>query len=193
MIRTVTGRSSFGRRRSACSVACCIDDAQAVALATVDRSGVPTPSACHSIAKQSTASKRTMTATGQLVWGEQQRRRHRMFAWQMQEGIDRLAAGGQVDAPGNDSPFIGQTELKAESSLNDRRYQSVAEVPAGAARAQNWVQIFPPPRRYLRAAKLHYEFVVVLLCQRSGFELSASRKPTAIVSAPASSLQGRIP
>jgi hypothetical protein len=113
--RRVTGRSSFVRRRpawTAASLATCIDDAQAVALATVDRSGVPTPSARHSIAKQSTTSKRTMT-----------RRRHRMLAWQMQEDIDRLVAGGQVDAPGNDSPFIGQTELKAELGLNDRRYQ----------------------------------------------------------------------
>jgi hypothetical protein len=59
-----------------------------------------------------------------------------MLAWRMQEDIDRLAAGSVVDAPGNDSPFIGQTELKAELSSNDRRYQSAAEVPAGAARAQ---------------------------------------------------------
>jgi hypothetical protein len=80
-----------------------------------------------------------------------------MLAWQMQEDIDRLAAGGQVDAPSNELPFIGQTELVAELSLNDRRYQSVAEFPAGAARAQKrsrWVhggyRLFP--RRDLPAS-----------------------------------------
>jgi hypothetical protein len=106
------------------------------------------------------------------VWGKQQRRRHRMLAWQMQEDIDRLAVGGQVDAPGNDSRFIGQTELRAELNLNDRRYQSVAEVPAGAARAQKKLLahrgfgFFPPPRRYLRAA--NNTMILLLFCCVNG-------------------------
>jgi hypothetical protein len=33
------------------------------------------------------------------VWGKQQRRRHRMLTWQMRDEVNRLAAGGQVDAP----------------------------------------------------------------------------------------------